>query len=272
MIRRSGQKPNSWHPQAGLSPDGISCHRESALKTSFRPGGPPVRGRASGDYFAIGRWGGDSRWRVGPRVRASRLARTHLLIGLAVRLCLRLAQNAELVTFRIRKYNPGHFTLTYINSLCAMGNESSHLGGLVIWPEVQMESTLARLGVVGSDEIQPRLAIWFLTDLKLLRSRIDHHPSKSLGPPFPEGSRIQRVHNHLFPLQNHQPRISVCPALAMEINPPGGGTTSGRRFPPSPEHALDHFSTGRAARKGNAYRKSSPLLLGSTPSFNSARK
>lgn len=218
----------------------------------------PVSGRESGDSLAIRHWGGNSRRRVGPWASAGRLAHSFLLIGLAVKLCLRWAQNAELVTFGIRKDDPGRFTLTNINVLCTVGNESRYLGGLVIWPEVKMESTLARLAVGSSDGIQPRQAIGFLSDHKVLRSRTDHHPSESLCPPLAEGCRIQRVHDHLFPLHNPQPRISVCTALAMEINPPGRGTASGTHLAAPRYSDLEPVSTSKGARRGTVSEPTRP--------------
>jgi hypothetical protein len=43
--------------------------------------------------------------------------------------------------------------------------------------------------------------------------------------------------------------------ISMPFWVPVSGTMNGRCLPPSAEHALDHFSTARAARKGNAHGK-----------------
>jgi hypothetical protein len=36
---------------------------------------------------------------------------------------------------------------------------------------------------------------------------VDHNPTKSLGPPLPQGHRIYRVNNYLFPFQGHLPSL-----------------------------------------------------------------
>jgi hypothetical protein len=103
--------------------------------------------------------------------------------------------------------------------LRTVGYKAGNLGFLVIGPEVKMKSTLARLALVDSDEIQPRLAIRLRADLEFLASGVDHHPPQSLRPPFPKGYRVQRVDDHLFPFQSHQPSLSACTVPAMNINP-----------------------------------------------------
>jgi hypothetical protein len=32
---------------------------------------------------------------------------------------------------------------------------------------------------------------------------VDHNPTKSRSPPLPQGHRIYRVNNYLFPFQSH---------------------------------------------------------------------
>lgn len=48
------------------------------------------------------------------------------------------AKDAELITFGVCQYNPRLITLANINTLCAMSHQASHLGVLVIRPEVEM--------------------------------------------------------------------------------------------------------------------------------------
>lgn len=117
------------------------------------------------------------------------------------------AKNAELVTFWVCQYDPRLFTLTNINTLCAMGYQTSHLSVLVIRSEVEMQSALSLLALIKPDEVQPRQAIRLRADLELLSRRVDHHPTKSLGPPLPQAHRVDRVNNHLFPFQGHPPNL-----------------------------------------------------------------
>jgi hypothetical protein len=98
-------------------------------------------------------------------------------------------------------------TLANINTLCAVSHKTSHLGVLVIRPEVEMQSALSLLALIKPDEIQPRQAIRLRADLELLIRGVDHNPTKSLGPPLPQGHRIYRVNNYLFPFQSHPPSL-----------------------------------------------------------------
>jgi len=121
-----------------------------------------------------------------------------------------LAKDAELVTFWVCQYNPRWvITLTNINTLCAMSHQTSHLGVLVIRPEVEMQSTLGVLALVQQDEVQPRQAIRLRADLELLSRGVDDNPTKSLGPPLSQGHRICRVNNYLFPFQGHPPNVDL---------------------------------------------------------------
>ncbi len=96
-----------------------------------------------------------------------------------------------------------------------MSHQTSHLGVLVIRPEVEMQSALGLLALTKPDELQPRHAIRLRADLELLIGGVDHNPTKSRSPPLPQGHRIFRVNNYLFPFQGHLPRLDV----------PGLGTT-----------------------------------------------
>lgn len=76
--------------------------------------------------------------------------------------------------------------------LCAMGHQTRHLGGLVIGPEVEMQSALSRLPLIDPDEVQPRRAIRLRANLELISRAVDDSPTKRVGPPLPEGDRIYR--------------------------------------------------------------------------------
>ena len=120
-----------------------------------------------------------------------------------------LAKDTELVTFGVCQYNPRLITLANINTLCAMSQQTSHLGVLVIRPEVEMQSALSLLALIKPDEVQPRQAIRLRADLELLIRGVDHNPTKSRSPPLPQGHRIYRVNNYLFPLQGHPPSLNL---------------------------------------------------------------
>jgi hypothetical protein len=118
-----------------------------------------------------------------------------------------LAKDTELVTFGVCQYNPRLITLANINTLCAMSHQTSHLGVLVIRPEVEMQSALNLLALIKPDEVQPRQAIRLRADLELLIRGVDHNPTKSRSPPLSQGRRIYRVNNYLFPFQGHPPSL-----------------------------------------------------------------
>jgi len=116
-------------------------------------------------------------------------------------------KDAELVAFGICQDNPRCITLTDVNTLCAMSDETSHLGVLVVGPEVEMQSALGLLALIKPHEVQPRHAIRPGADLELVSRGVDHNPTKSLGPPLPQGRWIDRVDNYLFPFQGHPPNL-----------------------------------------------------------------
>ena len=119
------------------------------------------------------------------------------------------AEDTELVAFGVRHDNPRLVALANVDTLRAMSLKASHLGVLVIRPEVEMQPALGLLGLIKPDEVQPRQAIRFRADLELLIRGVDHHPAKSRSPPLPQGHRIHRVNNHLFPFQGHPPSLGV---------------------------------------------------------------
>lgn len=90
-----------------------------------------------------------------------------------------------------------------------MSHQTSHLGVLVIRPEVEMQSALSLLALIKPDEVQPRQAIRLRADLELLIRGMDHNPTKSRSPPLPQGHRIYRVNNYLLPFQGHPPSLDL---------------------------------------------------------------
>ena len=118
-----------------------------------------------------------------------------------------LAKDTELVAFGVGQDNPRLLTLANIDTLCAVRHQASHLGVLVIRPEVEMQSALSLLALIKPDEVQPRQAIRLRADLELVIRGVDHNPAKSRRPPLPQGHRICRVHNYLFPFQGHPPSL-----------------------------------------------------------------
>jgi hypothetical protein len=82
--------------------------------------------------------------------------------------------------------HPGH-----IDALCAMG-ETSHLGVLVVGPEVEMQSALGRLGLIEADEVQPRDAIGCWADLELVSRGVD-------GPQTPDTAHLLVTRSGLRP-------------------------------------------------------------------------
>ena len=101
-----------------------------------------------------------------------------------------LAKDAELVAFWVCQDNPRRLTLADIHTLCAMSHQTSHLGVLVIRPEVEMQAALGLLALLKPDEVQPRQAIRLRADLELVSRGVDDNPPKSLGPPLSQGRRI----------------------------------------------------------------------------------
>src|SRR3954452_9732783 len=69
------------------------------------------------------------------------------------------AKNAELVAFGGGQHDPGSIALADVHPPCAMSDQPSHLGVLVIRPEVEVQSALALLGLIVPHEVQPRYMI-----------------------------------------------------------------------------------------------------------------
>ena len=123
--------------------------------------------------------------------------------GTDCRLVTALAKDAELVAFGVRQDNPRLLTLADINMPCAMSHQTSHLGVLIIRREVEMQPALRRLALVKPYEVQPRQAIRLGADRELHLRGVHHNPTKSLGPPLPQGRRICRMNNDMLPFQAH---------------------------------------------------------------------
>jgi hypothetical protein len=124
------------------------------------------------------------------------------------------AKDTELVAFGVCHDNPRLVTLANVDTSRAMSFKASHLGVLVIRPEVEMQPTLDLLALIKPDEVQPWHAIRLRADLELLIRGVDHNPTKSLRPPLPQGHRIHRVNNYLFPFQGHPPSLGL-PGLGL---------------------------------------------------------
>ena len=120
-----------------------------------------------------------------------------------------MAKDAELVALGVGQHDPGSIPLADVHPSCAMRDQPSHLGVLVIRPEVEVESALGLLGLIEPDEIEPRRAIRRRADLELVRRGVDDNPAKGIGPPLPQGRWIQRVDNYLFPFQRHWPNLDL---------------------------------------------------------------
>ena len=120
-----------------------------------------------------------------------------------------MAKDAELVALGVGQHDPGSIPLADVHPPCAMRDQPSHLGVLVIRPEVEVESALGLLGLIEPDEIEPRRAIRRRADLELVRRGVDDNPAKGIGPPLPQGRWIQRVDNYLFPFQRHWPNLDL---------------------------------------------------------------
>jgi hypothetical protein len=97
-----------------------------------------------------------------------------------------LSKDAELVAFGICQHDPRRIGLADVNTLRAMSNQTSHLSGLVVRPEVEVQAALGVLALVKSNEVQPRQPIGLGADLELVSRGMDHDPTKSLRPPLPE--------------------------------------------------------------------------------------
>ena len=130
------------------------------------------------------------------------------------------AKDAELVAFGVGQHDPGSIPLADVHPPCAMSDQPGHLGVLVIGPEVEVQSALGLLGLIEPDEIQPRHAIRRRADLELVSRGVDDNPTKGVGPPLPQGHRIQRVDNYLFPFQSHRANLDL-PRLQEQAFPLG---------------------------------------------------
>ena len=118
-----------------------------------------------------------------------------------------LAKDAELVAFGVCHDNPRLVTLANVDTLRAKSLKASHLGVLVIRPEVKMQPTLKLLALIKPDEVQPWQAIRLRADLELVIRGMHYNPTKSPSPPLPQGHRIHRVNKYLFPFQGHLPSL-----------------------------------------------------------------
>ena len=126
------------------------------------------------------------------------------------------AKDAELVAFGVGQHDPGSIPLADIHPPCAMSDQPSHLGVLVIGPKVEVQSALGFLALIEPDEIQPRRAIRRRADLELVIRGVDDNPAQGVGPPLSQGHWIQRVDDHLFPFQRHRANLDLPGASGTE--------------------------------------------------------
>ncbi len=70
-----------------------------------------------------------------------------------------LAKDTELVAFWVCHDNPRLVTLANVDPLRTKRLKASHLGVLVIRPEVEMQAVLNLLALIQPDEVQPWQAI-----------------------------------------------------------------------------------------------------------------
>ena len=120
-----------------------------------------------------------------------------------------LAKDAELVALGVGQHDPRSIPLADVHTPCAMSDQASNLGVLVIRPEVEVQSALGLLALIEPDEVQPRRAIRLRADLELVSRGVDDNPTKRVGPPLPQGHWIHRVDNHLFPFQGHRANLDL---------------------------------------------------------------
>ena len=116
-------------------------------------------------------------------------------------------EDAELIALGVGQDDPWLIPLTNVDAPRAVGDESGYLGVLVIGTEVEVQSTLGRLGLVEPDEVQPRHAIGFRPDLELVGRGVDDDPAKRVGPPLPQARWVHRVNKYLFPFQGHRANL-----------------------------------------------------------------
>ena len=128
------------------------------------------------------------------------------------------AEDAELVALRVRQHDPRGVTLSDVDASCAVSDQPSYFGVLVIGPEVEVESALGLLGLIEADEVQSRRAVRLRADLELVSRGVDHDPPQRVGPPLPQGDRVVRVDDDLFPCQAHE--ANLIPAWA-QMRPRG---------------------------------------------------
>lgn len=131
-----------------------------------------------------------------------------------------------------------------------MSHQTSHLGVLVIRPEVEMQSALSLLALIKPDEVQPRQAIRLRADLELLIRGMDHNPTKSRSPPLPQGHRIYRVNNYLLPFQGHPPSLDL-PGLRRTGTQASLTGLNPSTFPPREATATRRFGTHQRSDSAN---------------------
>lgn len=120
------------------------------------------------------------------------------------RACLRSlpsrGEHAEFVAFGIGEDDPRfRVGLTHVDTARSEREEASHLGGLIIGAEIEVQSILHGLRLRIDAEEKSGQLIRGLPDLDLVLVLIDDDPVKCLGPPPSKTQRIVGVDDELFP-------------------------------------------------------------------------
>jgi hypothetical protein len=119
------------------------------------------------------------------------------------------AKDAELVAFGVGQHDPGSIPLADVHPPPrTMSDQSSHLGVLVIRPEIEVQSVLGLLGLVEPDELQPRRAIGLRPDLVLVSRGVDDNPSQRVRPPLPQESLDPSSGRSPVPIQDHRANLA----------------------------------------------------------------
>jgi hypothetical protein len=80
--------------------------------------------------------------------------------------CSTVLENAELVALRIGQNHPRNVALSNVNTRRSERDESPNLGGLIVRTKIDMETILALLRLVDSQEQDPWKPIWLWLNLK----------------------------------------------------------------------------------------------------------
>ena len=82
-------------------------------------------------------------------------------------------------------------------------DESVNFGGLIVRTKIDMQTVLALLGFINSQEQDPWKTIWPWLNLKDRRVVVDDDPPERFAPPPTQRTRVRRGDNDLLPLKAH---------------------------------------------------------------------